>query len=586
MAHPSDSSFTIDDDGDNNNSQSPPPIMPPPLPPPMQPLGAGFPAPPPGMMTFDMTTGQYHPDFMFCTTCSTCQDPDPNRADRALYDKGGTTAEAEILEATYDKRGHETDSDDGLDMSIDDDDSGDFETVALRGSGGNEDSVILRSKFKLVRPITSPSHVLVIQSLLHPLPGVFKVIVPQPKQHIDENGNPIESTYDHDIQPEPQQIIVVHDARMTTDSIIKALANVGHEARLQPHQAPSHGSEPLLVRSHFAVEGVCCASEIPALRRIVKPLRGVSKLQVNLTTKIVYVQHDATQIRAQEIASALTREGFRSVVKKDGSETAVSQRQAMNHGRSSLHVQGELTEQDIPAIHRYLSQIPGVSRIGIIVSEGVIHVDHDVVDVSSEQCVEQLKPHYVATVTRAAEEHYKKLQQLSKDGVVDSSGAYGMTPVTAAATVAALEDIGRSKYVESTITIEGFNARHLETVRKAISQNFIRAQIRAIYPNVLSHTVKVEHDPKLVSTLDICNTLNSYPELPNPATVSVNGADLNLYLPEQENYSNFVGGESGPTVFNDADMMDQLGIRSIRLNVILSGVFWFISILSFKGGLW
>ena len=533
---------------------------------------------------FDGASGQYHPDFMFCSACSTCQDPNPNRPDRAINDNG-TTAEDEIKEAAHAKRGHDTDSDDDFEMSnINDGDE---------GSNGKEDSVIIRSKFKLVRPISSPSRVLVIQSLLHPLPGVLRVIVPQPRRQLDENGNPIEPAYDNESTPEPQQIIVVHDARMTTDSIIKALANVGHEARLEAHQARSNGSEPLLVRSQFAVEGVCCASEIPALRRIVKPLRGVSKLQVNLTTKVVYVHHDATQITAQDIARALTQEGFRSIVRKDGSEMAVSQRRSVNHGRSTLLVQGELSEQDIPTIQRYLSQIPGVSRIGINVREATIHVDHDLVDVSSEQCVEQLKPHYETQVIQAAEEHYNKLQQLSKDGMVDfgghsgdSSGTYGMTQVSAAATVAALEDIGRSKYVESTITIEGLNARHLETVRKAVSQNFIRAQIRAIYPNVLSHTIKVEHDPRLVSTLDICHTLDSYPQMPNPATVSVNGADLNLYLPLHEDYSTFVGGESGPTVFNEADMMDQLGIRSIKINVILSGIFWFISILSFQGGLW
>ena len=39
-----------------------------------------------------------------------------------------------------------------------------------------------------------------------------------------------------------------------------------------------------LVRSQFFVRGICCASEVPTIKGIVKPMHGVSKLNINITT--------------------------------------------------------------------------------------------------------------------------------------------------------------------------------------------------------------------------------------------------------------------------------------------------------------
>ena len=40
-------------------------------------------------------------------------------------------------------------------------------------------------------------------------------------------------------------------------------------------------------RSHFFVGKICCASEIPAINSILEPMEGVSKVSINVTSKLV-----------------------------------------------------------------------------------------------------------------------------------------------------------------------------------------------------------------------------------------------------------------------------------------------------------
>jgi copper chaperone CopZ len=470
---------------------------------------SSMPSPSPNQM-FDMTTGQFHPDFMFCGECK-----DPSR---------------------------EPDADVGMNFNpnLNPNPNGEGEEdVSLlesylntnKSNSKSKEAILIRSKFDLSNPITSASHILVIQSLLQPLPGVSKVMVQQPLKN---------------------QVLVDHDAQTSTESILHALASVGHIAVWQAPQASGmDNNAPLWVRSNFHVQGICCASEVPMVKKIVKPMPGVSpKVQINITTRTVYVQHDVNVTTAQQIANQLSREGFPAQIQKDGAIAAAAQQQALNQGRTTLHVNGVLLTTDIAPIQQRLSQILGVSRIGVNVSEAVIIIHHDIYQVTSEECVQALTPQYNTTVHIAASDH------------------------AASAAISALDHIGRSKYVESTIRMDQLgNLQQLRLVETTIRQNFIRSQVRAIYPNLQSQTIKVEHNPKLVSVLDVCQTLSSCVEL--PCVVAVNGADLNLWLPLQEEYPNSTMMEH-----QDNAMMH------IHANVWLSGIFWFVSILSLVGGSW
>jgi copper chaperone CopZ len=58
-------------------------------------------------------------------------------------------------------------------------------------------------------------------------------------------------------------------------------------------------------RSKFHVTGICCASEIPIVKSIIEPLKGVTDVKVITTTKEVFVDHDSSQVSARDICDAL-----------------------------------------------------------------------------------------------------------------------------------------------------------------------------------------------------------------------------------------------------------------------------------------
>lgn len=455
-----------------------------------KPVMPSMPPLPPSMMG---GTGTFHPDFMFCGACADCQEPS---------DKVELPPE-EKLETYLDTEG----------------DTSEF---------GNDESTF-RTKLHLREIISSPSRVLVIQSLLQPLPGVSKVHV-----------NPTEPS-----------VTVEHDASTSTESILVALDSVGHSASIQAPIEEKEGGEPIWVRSQFYVQGICCTTEVPAVRKIVKPMAGVSKLQINIATKMVHVQHDVNLISAHQISQKLWREGFPAQIRRDGQVTVQAKQQALQTGRTTLTVTGILVEQDIPKIQSILSPVHGVSRIGVNVSEGTIHVDHDLFSVTSSGLSEALASAYPSSVTKTAE------QSIEGEG--------GFTTVE-------LDQIGRSKFVESTVTVEGLNPRDVKRVEKEIAENFIRAQVRAIYPNVVSETIKVEHDPELVSILDIVRSLEN---IGLDAELTINGAVAGLYLPSQDDYL---------TVQNDPYSVEEFSLTKIHGNLWLSGIFWALSMVSYLDG--
>jgi len=69
-------------------------------------------------------------------------------------------------------------------------------------------------------------------------------------------------------------------------------------------------------KSTIFVQNICCASEIPPLRAIIEPLKGVTNVTFNITNKLVYVQHDFTQTSASTIVTKLNAGSFGASLKK------------------------------------------------------------------------------------------------------------------------------------------------------------------------------------------------------------------------------------------------------------------------------
>lgn len=129
----------------------------------------------------------------------------------------------------------------------------------------------------------------------------------------------------------------------------------------------------------------------------------------------------------------------------------------------------------------------------------------------------------------------------------------------------------RSKYVDSTLSISNLTHQHCPMLIKAIQQHYIRAQVCAVHPHVTSRTVKVEHNPTLVTITDICETLN---RLGLQTCVVTDGEAAKLILPLLEEDS----ADEQALSSSSSSMMQPTS--QLSLFVILSGIFWVISLLS------
>jgi Cd2+/Zn2+-exporting ATPase len=313
-------------------------------------------------------------------------------------------------------------------------------------------------------------------------------------------------------------------------------------ARLENEESLDSINHYHLVRSQLYVQGICCASECPSIHKILKPLPGVRKVQINITTKMVYVHHDPKSMTIHEIARHL--HGFQARVVKDG---AVRKHTA-SVGRTTLHATQVLTLKDIPTIQQRLLPIKGVKRVGINVAESVIYIEHDVSVISARHLSVKLENTCPNTVATDAQEEI----------IQRAATAMSVAP---------------SKYVASTLSISNLSLSHIRLLEKTLHQNYIRAQLRAFYPHVPSKTLKLEHDPRLLQVDSVVTLLG---RVGLQATVICDGAVEHLALPLLEDYD-------APAYSN----MDQDSMQPyLHINVILSGFFWFLSILSYIGGNW
>lgn len=427
-------------------------------------------------------TGVYHPELMFCAPCSSCQD---------------------------------TGSDN---TATDDQCDGQGGTVSSLTPSANASS---QSRFQLSNSQLNPSEILILQSLLESLPGLSNV----------------------SIAPSRQFIVVEHDASMNNEKVFHALESIGHEAIIQDSTFGSTSQEQW-VRSQFYVSGICCTSEVPAIKRILKPVPGVAKLQINVTTKVVHAHHDVAITSAKTIAETLSRQGFPTKIQRDGHAQSRPLHKTLLQGQTKLAVNGDISEEDRPRIEQKLGRLGGVAKIDLDVREGLILVDHDVYLLSSEQIVNELQPSFECVVIAAGERS------------VDDD------------TARTLDEIRRSKYVESTVAVERLDAKLSRIMEETIYQTYGRNEVRAVYPNVVSETMKIEHDPRCVSIDELVDTLARHD---CKAAVTLDGAILNLYLP---------AGQDPRSL--DIQEQDEASLMKVHLNVWLSGVFWVLSMLSYK----
>ena len=93
--------------------------------------------------------------------------------------------------------------------------------------------------------------------------------------------------------------------------------------------------------------GLCCPTEIPIIKSLLKPLPGVVKIGVNVATKVAWVDHtdDVTAVRMQEV---LRRGKFGVDILKDGAAATACietlQTSTSDFVESTLLLKGELAD--------------------------------------------------------------------------------------------------------------------------------------------------------------------------------------------------------------------------------------------------
>ena len=272
---------------------------------------------------------------------------------------------------------------------------------------------------------------------------------------------------------------------------------------------------------------------------------------------------------ATEILNRLTEKGFSFTVVDNPESASNSQQQepidasTQHTVRTRLHItSGLCCPTETPIIKSLLKPLDGVVKIGVNVATKVAWIDHT--DVISAKEMQEV-------LIRG-----KFGVDILKDGNAAANTAIGNN---------AFVKESRSNFVESTLLLNGdtgmLTVKSKDTIERIIRQQYDKNEIRALHLNIPSRTLKVEHDPELVDAETIGQMLTD--ELTNNShdrqqlhkwTVKLlhDGAVEGLTLP--------VLAETAKDDTN-SNLVDHMGICSgLRLNIIISGIFWIISLIS------
>ena len=290
------------------------------------------------------------------------------------------------------------------------------------------------------------------------------------------------------------------------------------------------------VRSTFHVSGICCAAEIPMIKKIVEPLDGVNAVNVVTTTKLVMVNHDPKVISALDIVNALNKERFGATLKKDGHVTS-TQPPPMDIlvGRSTFFVSDICCASEIPAINKILEPLDGVTDVMINVPNKNVYVTHDTARMSA------------STIKNALDLARFNCQ------IITDAGAKVVVPTI------------MSKYVESTYLFSGlFDHDVASKVKKILRERYDKNDLSHYDVHVPSKTIKIDHNPQTLSASALLEAMTS------------DGFDVSLTI------DGFVEG------IWSAGEEDQVEDHKVTLQwpIVFSGVFWVVSMLNLIGERW
>lgn len=243
--------------------------------------------------------------------------------------------------------------------------------------------------------------------------------------------------------------------------------------------------------------------------------------------------------------------------------------------RSRLRVSGICCPAEIPPIRSILKPLPGVRKLGVNVATKIVFIDHDPTIITAE-------------LLAAALNEQRFGAAIETDGAASSLKANSDNDMQTSSSSSEFESImnlPRSKFVESTFVIPGlmtYTQDKMTTcpIGKLLRQNFLKEHLRTFHLHAQSQTLKAEHDPSLLTAEKINNVLLSGLKDDEWGRIELahDGATEGLTLPVLSNECQH--GNEGDDSLDDGGRRLYC-FRGLKVNIILSGLCWILSLLSY-----
>ena len=309
------------------------------------------------------------------------------------------------------------------------------------------------------------------------------------------------------------------------------------------------------------VSNLVTPSQNLLINSVLEQLHSVSDVQKDLATKTVKITYNPIAISVETIIKSLQDLGL------DAKESScTSQRGAEVDGkgtetlcRSSLYVQGICCPTEVPIVKRIIRNMSksGVKKISVNIPSRMVYIEHDFSSVSVKDFEQELnKEGFGASIRKNG----AIFMNVSLSGEDQMSGS-------------------ASNFVQSTLFVRGLENRgDIEDVAHAFEKhNFLPHKIRNFSCNLPSRTIKIEHDPQLLSASTVAEVLMCVDGF-DSITVHIDGAEQGLVLPEiADNFTRNVE----PTLNMKTFFFCQRYRRDDGLswNIAMSGICWIVSLI-------
>jgi copper chaperone CopZ len=332
-----------------------------------------------------------------------------------------------------------------------------------------------------------------------------------------------------------KQVIIDHDSQIISATQIVTLLN--EELFPSTVQRDGGASLPSIVRSTFTCKGICCSSEVPTILEILNPFEGVVLVKVNVPVRKVIVDHDCKFISASQIAKILTEESFETMIESDGGS---STKVAGVEGRSKFHVSQICCASEIPQIRSALEPLQGVKGLMVNVATKMVYVDHSTNDISADKINDALNDVDLGSTVKY-------------DCYKDAGGFL-------------------SSFVMSKFSILPSSSDSSAADSKSYLKTFDKDQVEGYQLDKKAKTITIIHNPLLISAEDLKKSL-----------LEKTGLKTNI---EEDGNEGKIWEFPQTTDEEESKSTDGNTASSIRPSVVICGVFWIISMLSYVGGTW